>query len=258
MVQRHFFLALLALVGAAGALAQAPRTGSVGLPAGVTAQQRADFEQGLFESDGNALFRKIKASFPADYEAMVVDLLRQVVASGGKREVMEKAGFNAIQTFYKNRMSEIVNAPAALLNAQNARELDLLRGLSRHDPALCHKYATTGFDAGTAVPADMHPLMARAGMALIDAAEAGAGRPVDPRRGQLSQSDGAAWLAKMAELDPSEGMASFLSGNQIDVSNPGEGCRIGLKVYEAIAALPSEQSARITAFIIKSSLAANR
>jgi hypothetical protein len=241
---------------AAAASAQQPEPAK--LPAGVTAQQRADFERGLLGSDGNPTFRMIKAAFPLDYDAMVVDLLRKAVASGGNPAVMERAGFDAIRFFYKERMPEILNAPASFLNAHNARELDLLRALSQRDPVLCNMYATSGFSPGTSVPPDMTPLMVRAGTALIDAAKAGVGRPVDPQRGAISEADGAAWFAKMRELDPSEAMAGFLSGGQTGNLNPDDGCRIGLKVYEAIAALPSEQSARITAYVIKSSLAASQ
>jgi hypothetical protein len=254
---KHLALALLVAIGAAPARAQQPPPVSAGLPAGVTAQQRADFERGLLATAGSPLFRLIKDAFPSDYEAMIVELLRQAVASGGNRDVMTQAGFNAIRGFYKGRLSQIINAPSSYLNAENARELELLTALSRRDPALCHMYATTGFTAGTAVPPDVQPVMARVGTAIIDAAKAGVGRPVDPGRGILSQADAAAWLSKMRQLDSSEAMARFLSG-QTAAADSDEGCRIGLKVYEAIAALPSEQSARITAYIIQSRLAASR
>jgi hypothetical protein len=58
------------------------------------------------------------------------------------------------------------------------------------------------------------------------------------------------WFAKMRELDPSDEMRRFLAGDQSVAADPAVGCRLGTALYQAIAALPSEQSARISAYLI--------
>jgi hypothetical protein len=237
---------LLALV------AQAPAHGqsSSGLPPGVTAADRAAFERGLFAVDRAGLFQRLKRDFPADYESMILDLIRQAKASNGNKEVMAQAGFRAIRAFYKAKLSAIVNAPAPVLNDFNARELNFVRKLAAQDLALCRDYVMTGFAPGTEVPDNLVIDMNQVGLAMLAAAKAGAGRPVDPRRGPPPADDMNPWFAKMRELDPSDEMRRFLSGDQSMAADPAVGCRLGTALYQAIAALPSEQSARISAYLI--------
>jgi hypothetical protein len=233
-------------------LAQTPAQGqnSKGLPPGVTAADRAAFERGLFSVDRAGLFQRLKRDFPADYESMIHDLLRQAKASNGDRAVMAQAGFRAIRAFYNAKLSAIVNAPAPFLNEFNARELNFVRKLAAQDLALCRDYVMTGFAPETNVPDNLVVDMNQVGLAMLSAAKAGAGRPVDPRRGQSPADDMGPWFAKMRELDPSDEMRRFLTGDQSVAADAAIGCRLGTALYQAIAALPSEQSARISAYLI--------
>ncbi len=226
---------------------------SGGLPPGVTAADRAAFERGLLSVD-NGLYVRLKRDFPGDYEAMIRDLLVQAKASNGDRQVMEQAGFRAIRSFYASKLSAMVNAPAPVLNDFNARELAFVRRLAAHDSALCSMYVMTGFGPSTVVPAELRPDMAQVGLGMLAAAKAGAGRPVDPRRGQVPSGDTEAWFAKMREIDPSDEMRRFLTGDQSPAADPAIGCRLGTALYQALANLPSEQAARITAYLIASSV----
>lgn len=241
---------LLALLGPAPAGAQ--KAG--GLPPGVTAADRASFERGLLSVDRAGLFQRLKRDFPADYEAMIRDLLRQAKASNGNKQVMEQAGFRAIRGFYAAKLSAIVNAPPSFLADYNARELNFVRKLAAQNLGLCSTYVMSGFAPGTVVPDDLQVDMGQVGIAMIAAAKAGAGRPVDPLRGPTPSADMPAWFAKMRELDPSEEMRRFLAGDQSVAADPATGCRLGTNLYRAIAALPTEQSARVTAYLITSAV----
>jgi hypothetical protein len=244
-------LAILGLLAAS----PGPAAAQSAPAAAPTAAQRAEFETGLLGASSGAIFRAIKREFPQDYEAMLTDMLRQAMASSEDVAALERVGFNAVRTFYVTRLREILNAPAPALNAYNARELALLKTLSEQDKALCSMYATTGFQPGTQVPPAVQPAMLDVGLAMIGAAKAGIGRPVDPQRGHMAAEDGTALVAKLRELDPSETMRRYLAGDQTAIADPVEGCRVGIVLYTAIAALPAEQSARVTANIIQSSLA---
>ncbi|HMJ93150.1 MAG TPA: hypothetical protein VK472_03520 [Allosphingosinicella sp.] len=220
----------------------------------MTAADRTAFERGLFSADPAGLYARLKRDFPADYEAMIRELLVQAKASGGSKPVMEQAGFRSIRAFYASRLSAIVNAPASVLNDFNARELNFVKKLAAQDLALCRTYVMTGFSAGTAVPGNLVVDMGQVGLGMIAAAKAGSGRPVDPQRGQIPSADMEPWFGKMRELDPSDEMRRFLTGDQSPAADPATGCRLGTALYQAIAALPSEQSARITAYLIASSI----
>lgn len=242
--------ALIALLASAPAEAQTRG----GLPPGVTAADRAAFERGLLSVDRAGLFQRMKRDFPTEYEAMIRDLLSQAKASGGNRQVMEQAGFRAIRGFYASKLTAIVNAPPSSLAAYNAAELGFVRKLAAQDLALCRTYVMTGFGPGTVIPENLRVDMGQVGLAMMAAAKAGTGRPVDPRRGQPPGADQADWFAKMREIDPSDEMRRFLTGDQSAAADPAIGCRLGTNLYRAIAALPPEQSARITAFLISSAI----
>ena len=245
-------LALLLIATIAQAPADAQKAG--GLPPGVTAADRAAFERRLFSVDRAGLFQRLKRDFPADYEVMIRDLLRQAKASNGNKQVMEQAGFHAIRGFYAVKLSAIVNAPSPVLNAYNAAELRFVRKLAAQDVALCRAYVMSGFAPGTDVPDNLVIDMNQVGLAMLAAAKAGSGRPVDPRRGPPPADDMPEWFAKMRQLDPSEEMRRFLAGDQSVATDPGIGCRLGTILYQAIAALPTEQSARISAYLITSAV----
>ena len=247
---RLFALPFLLIAAAASASAQSSR----GLPPGVTAADRVAFERGMASTDRAGLYARMKRDFPDDYEAMIRKVLAQAKASGGNREVMQQAGFTAMRDFYKAKLSAIVNAPAPVLNDFNARELGFVRKLAARDAGLCRTYVMSGFSPSTALPADLHVDMAQIGIGMMAAAKAGAGRPVDPARGQPPSGDFPVWFDKMRELDPSDEMRRFLAGDQSAAADPATGCRLGRILYQAIAALPSEQSARITAYLIASSV----
>ena len=248
---RRSALAFLLIALFAQVPAAAQKAG--GLPPGVTAADRASFERGLLSAD-NGLFARMKRDFAREYEVMIRDLLVQAKTSDGNKQVMEQAGFRAIRGFYTAKLSAIVNAPAPVLNDFNARELNFVRKLAAQDVSLCRMYVMTGFGPGTVVPAGLRPEMAQIGLGMLAAAKAGAGRPVDPARGQPPGGDMAPWFAKMRELDPSDEMQRFLTGDQSPAADPAVGCRLGTVLYQAIAALPSEQSARITAYLIATSV----
>ena len=236
------------------AFAQVPASAQGGsLPPGITAADRAAFERGLLSVD-DGLFARLKRDFPRDYEAMIRDLMVQAKASGGDRQAMEQAGFRAMRGFYSAKLSAIVNAPASVLMAYNANELAFVRKLAARDVRLCSTYVMTGFGPSTVVPADLRPDMARIGFGMMAAAKAGAGRPVDPARGQPPTADIEPWFARMREIDSSEEMRRYLSGDQSVAADPLVGCRLGTALYQAVASMPPEQSARITAFLIASSV----
>lgn len=250
-VRTRFALILIGLLAAPAAAAQAPAPAA-------TAAQRASFERDLLRGNGGATFAAIKAGFPQDYQAMLADMTRQALAARGDRAALARIGFQAMRGFYASKLRDILNAPSPALIAFNARELAFVNRLSGQDKALCHMYVMTGFSPGTSVPAAAQPDMREVGLAMVAAAKAGSGRPTDPQRGKLSPADAAAWSAAITALDPSEAMRKYLSGEQTQVSDPTTGCRMGTAVYQAIAGLPAEQAARITAYLIGSSLAAQR
>jgi hypothetical protein len=234
--------------------------GAIASPQPASAQndaQRAAFERGLLSAD-SGLYARLKRDFPQDYDLMIRELSREALASGSNRQVMEQAGFRAMRGFYASKLSAIVNAPPSALAAYNAAELNFVRKLAAQDAALCRTYVLTGFAPGTVVPTALRHDMAQIGFAMLAAAKAGTGRPVDPARGQPPSADFPAWVDKMRQLDPSDEMRRYLGGDQSAAADPVAGCRMGTAVYQSITMLPPDQSARITAYLIASNVNRSR
>ncbi len=260
-MHRHWFAAakrgvLLALALSAGAALAAEPPAASGR-ATVAAMTIADLEQGMSQSDGAQLMAAIKANYPAEYPLLLEEILRRLKASDGSFAAAHLIGAQVMRAFVQRHSPDLVNAPPESLKRINARQLELIRGLARDQLALCAEYATTGFTGRTPLP---QPHLSRAGalsVMLIEASRAGSVRPREPGRGTLSGEDARAWVDSVRRIgtaqDVLDAMGQASSGLP---SSDDVRCRLGVAVYAAIDALPTEQAARVAAYFLEQGLKA--
>ena len=94
----------------------------------------------------------------------------------------------------------ILAAPGASLVAIEARQGALLRALGRQDMRLCAAVGDRGFFSSAAAAAAAPAGLDDYGVALVEAAKAGAGSR--PRRPLATKEDFTAWLAAVGKIEP--------------------------------------------------------
>jgi hypothetical protein len=211
----------------------------------------ADLERGLLNSKGATMLVAVKRYFPAEYPGYLEDLLARLKASDGSFGAAHLIGAEAMRAFMARHEADLVNAPPALLARINARQLDMVRGMSRDEMSLCAEYATTGFRGLRPLPEPYLSQAATLGVLFIEASRAGADRPREAGRGTLGDEDALAWYEAVRKVGTSQDVLDSM-GQAVDAPPPSEdvACRTGVAVYAAIDTLPEEQAARVAAYFL--------
>lgn len=241
---------LLMAGSAAGAAGQGKRAASNSTPSNA-----AQFEAGVKGSAGGEIFRAMELHYPMEYRALMDELYRKAEVPSGNVADLTSLSYRLTREFYGRRVADLVNAPAAVLNAINTRQLALIRGLARDNVAHCAEYATTGFSAKTQLSAADQAQVSSLAVRIIEASKLGVGRPPGPGRQALADVDARAWYERVLEVEPSkEVQAALLQEDTTGLAAEMQ-CRIGVAVYAAIDKLPSEQAANLTAYFLAQSYA---
>lgn len=252
LAARSGFVIALALAASVAAQPAPPAQ-----PAGRAALARmtvADLEKGIMSSPGATAIAAVKRYYPDQYRLLLEEMLAKVKASDGSVAAAHLIGAQAMRAFMLRRGPELINAPAALLNRINSRQLELMRGMGRDQVALCAEYATTGFTGNRPLP---EPYLSQAGalsVLFIEASRAGADRPREAGRGTLSNEDAVAWYQAVQRVGTAQDVLDAMAGAGTDSATPAPqdvNCRMGIAVYAAIDALPPEQAARVAAYFLQ-------
>ena len=241
----------LALTAYAGATQPPARPDSVAREA-VVRMTIADLEKGLKSSPAAPAMAAVKRYYPEEYRLMLEEMLARIKASDGSFAAAHLIGAESMRAFMLRRVPELVNAPPALLNRINRGQLELMRSLAGNQVGLCAEYATTGFTGKTPLPA---PYLAQTGalsVLMIEASRAGADRPREAGRGTLNNEDAVAWYQAVHRVGTAKDVIDAFEAN--GPPSPDMSCRMGIAVYAAIDALPSEQAARLSAYFFKTAM----
>lgn len=253
-----FFMPLWIMLAGAAAdgLPRLDETGTASaeasrLPPAGQSQFKAE-PRGTPEQD---VVRAIEHHYPGELRMLIEALQDEAAAHPGDSDSREKLQTRAIASFYKSKAAQIANAPAAMLNDINRRQLALIRLLAGDDPALCAEFATTAFVGRFDLPAWYQERASALGVLMIEASKAGEMRPADPERGRLTEGDAALWYEELLRTEPGDsapGPTEIVGGDT--TGTPEMQCRVGVATYAAIDKIAPDQAANVAAFLLSQTL----
>lgn len=227
--------------------APAPPADLAATPAELAALTMDDFEKGIATSPAGPVFAAIQTHYPTDYEEMMEVLLARVKASSGRGEEIGGISSALLTIFFRSKSRDLINAPIADLNEINGTQLALARGLAKDHAALCAEFVTSDFGGPTPLPQPYRAQLMELNALMVAAARNGQELPRDERRGKLDDEDALAWHDQLIAIEPSPEVQALLTRNGDEKAPDDLQCRLGIASYAAIAALPSDQAARVSA-----------
>lgn len=187
----------------------------------------------------------IRRDFPLDHQAIAASL------AGKPPEEARRLAYAGIDRFLRSRNGAILAAPGPALVAIEARQGALLRALGRQDVRLCATVGDRGFfsseAAAGAVPAGLDDY----GVALVEAAKAGAGAARAPEL--ATKEDFQAWIAQVSRIEPQVPVLAMLQDPALRAkSTPDHLCRGAAAMHEAVAALGPGRNERLARTLLRS------
>lgn len=192
-----------------------------------------------------AVLEALRRDFPLDHRALAATL------AGKPPEEARRLAYAGIDRFLRSRRAAILAAPGSALVSIESRQGAMLRALGKQDVRLCASVGDRGFfsseAAAGAVPAGLDDY----GVALVEAAKAGAGRA--PAQPAASREDFLAWLAAIEKIEPGVPVRAMLADRELRArSSPDHLCRGAAAMHEAVAALPPATAERIARTLLSS------
>ena len=187
----------------------------------------------------------MRRDFPLDHRALAATL------AGKPPEEARRLAFAGIDTFLRSRRAAILGAPASALVAIEARQGAMLRALAKQDVVLCARVGDRGFFSSEASAGAEPPGLDDYGVALVEAAKAGAGRA--PAQTAATRDDFLAWLDAIEKIEPGVPVRAMLADRELRArSSPDHLCRGAAAMHEAVAALPPASAERIARTLLGS------
>lgn len=195
-----------------------------------------------------ATLAAFRTAYPDDYRAFLGRV--SAIADAEGLAAAERAAGEDIRRFVAGKAEAMVRAPAAELHALARAIAGLVIELQRIDADLCAQFVTQGAMEPARLPASASRAIGRMNVRFLTAARSGeTGRA--PARGPLSPPDTAAWLQRMAAIDPAL-VRQAQTGGEVDAS-PARLCANGVTLHRAAAELPEEQAANVMAHLVRQS-----
>jgi hypothetical protein len=194
----------------------------------------------------------MRRDFPLDHQALAATL------AGKTPEEARRLAYAGIDRFLRSRADAILAAPGPVLLAIEARQGALLRALEKQDVRLCAVVGDRGFFSSEALAGPAPQGLDDYGVALIEAAKAGAGAagrsPV-----MASREDFLAWLQAVAKIEPDVPVQAMLTDRELRLaSSPDHLCRGSAAMHEAAAALPGQAGERVSRTLLRSVIGSAR
>lgn len=215
------------------------------------AQMRRDFEAGMMDSRGGAVFQAIRRLFPADYEKLLKENMKSIERHGDDEAALRQAIGATLATYYERKMPDAINASVPHLVKLNQRQLDLVRSLRKDHVDACAEYVVNGAVSETKLTTAVQDKVVAVSIATLEAAKSGSERPRDRSRGKMDDDIAVAWMEKMQEIETSEFIDKMFGEETAQDAAPAENCQMGIAIYGAVAAMPTEQAARMAAILLK-------
>lgn len=195
-----------------------------------------------------ATLTAFRTHYPDDYRAFLARI--SAIADAEGAAAAERAAGGDIRRFVAGKSEAIARAPAADLHRLARAIAVLVVELQRVDADICAQFVTRGTMDPARLPASTSRAIGRTNAQFLGAARAGEGRN-GTMRGPLSPPDTAAWLQRIAAIDPAL-VRQAQSGGAADTS-PARLCANGVTVHRAAADLPEAQAANVMAHLVRQS-----
>ena len=215
----------------------------------------ADFEAGIRSDQVSATYvDALKRNFPDENKAMIADLIARVREAERNPSRQQKvfAQFrqdfaSRLQAVTKRHEGAMSRAPAPALNAfARAMKAFILEAQSKA-PRVCAVYAL-GSRQRFSVPAGLELATARLTAAMLDLERAGLDRPSGRDPNLRPKKELEAVMARVrAAVAPSLAEAVDDPG-KLGLRPMQERCAVAVAYYTAVAEMPSEASAALTAY----------
>jgi hypothetical protein len=192
-----------------------------------------------------AILEAMRRDFPLDHQAIAATL------AGKAPEEARRLAYVGIDRFLRGRRNAILAAPGKSLIAIETRQGAMLRALGRRDVRLCATVGDRGFFSSEAAAAAPPPGLEAYGIALVEAAKAGAGsaRPAP----LATREDFLGWLTAVGKLEPDVPVREMLADRALRArSSPDHLCRGAAAMHEAVAALPADRAERVARTLLSS------
>lgn len=196
------------------------------------------------EAARDPTLKALKQSFPEESAALQSVVVARVRAGGSEADAKD-AGFRFMRAFSARHAADVAAAPTPLLVDYARTQVGFIRALRDQDAQLCAAFAFTGLGADAKLNAKSERTMRQGVETLIRAARAGHDQPVsrDKPGPADMQAVAAALMAKGVGRDR---IGALANGGWRSLS-PEDQCDLGVRLYDAIASLPGERAARVTA-----------
>lgn len=194
-----------------------------------------------------ATLAAFRTHYPDDYRAFLARI--SAIADAEGAAAAERAAGDDIRRFVAGKSEAIARAPAAELHRLARAIAVLVVELQRVDADICAQFVTRGAMDPARLPAATSRAIGGMNAQFLRAARAGEGNGT--MRGPLSPPDTAAWLQRMAAIDPAL-VRQAQTGGAADTS-PARVCANGLTVHRAAADLPEVQAANVMAHLVRQS-----
>jgi hypothetical protein len=186
--------------------------------------------------------------YPEDYRTFLARI--SAIADAEGVAAAERAAGGDIRRFVAGKSEAIARAPARELHLLARAIAALAADLQRVDTGMCAQFVTRGAMDPARLPAATSRAIGRMNAQFLRAARAGEGGG-GTMRGPLSPPDTAAWLQRMAAIDPAL-VRQAQTGGAAD-TRPARLCANGVTVHRAAAELPEAQAANVMAHLVRQS-----
>jgi hypothetical protein len=197
----------------------------------------------------NATLDALRRDFPLDHQPIAASL------AGKSPEEGRSLAYAGMESFLRGRSAAILAAPGPALRSIEARQAALLRDLAGRDPALCAKVGDRGFFSPDALAGAAPAGLDAYGVALVEAAKAGAGAP--PASNLATKEDFLAWLAAVDRIEPGVPVRAMLMDPALRAkSSPDHLCRGAVAMHSAVGELAPGPGERVARTLLNSVIAA--
>ena len=208
------------------------------------------FEQAIGEdSDFSAMYDVMKEEFPDDYARFRDEMVALLETSDNPRD-----GFNTARDFMLGfiaaNAADFRAAPTPVLLETRDANIALMEMLAEQDDRLCGNFAMRGLQFGDEPVGEAKEQLGR--VTAMQLSTIAAGRKNPTQRSEPTQGDVDALIAALERQGMSKDeVDTFLMGTlPFQGLPPVEECRLGVTVYGALADVPDDASARLSAIML--------
>jgi hypothetical protein len=188
-----------------------------------------------------------RANFPEDWRVIREQAIEDLNSSMTMEEIQARA-HSRVRDITKSKVNLTASAPTADLILLVRAERDFIRSLQSSNPEACVEYGNVGLSGDEILDRDAIAAVQKSASQLIITTKAGQDSPTE--HGQPTDADYDALVSALLNAGMTRADVSTLSeGNGTGTTS--EKCSRAVGLYNALAVIPAERSARIYSMILR-------